>query len=170
MQSVALYDVRDQIFQTTIGDKPAEGLNVQTREGLSVGLAVAVRYRIDPQRLAYIHANLPQPVDKELVPPVVATPSARSRRITWCATCSPRGAKRFAARRAGAITRKLSPDAIVVKEVMLRDIQLPAEYAKGLEGVLLKEQENERLAVEVEVKAKQVRTAELEAEAERRAR
>ena len=34
-----------------------------------------------------------------------------------------------------------------------------------LEGVLLKEQENERLAVEMEVKQKQVRTAELETEA-----
>jgi regulator of protease activity HflC (stomatin/prohibitin superfamily) len=54
-----------------------------------------------------------------------------------------------------------------VKEVMLRDIELPAEYAKGLEGVLLKEQENERLTVEVEVKQKEVRTAELEAEAEK---
>ena len=60
---------------------------------------------------------------------------------------------------AGAITRKLAPDAIVVKEVMLRDIELPAEYAKGLEDVLLKEQENERLSVE--------ETAELEAQAEK---
>jgi len=182
VQSVELYDVRDQVYQTALGEKPAQAvnlqasslqplnvqpLNVQTREGLSVGLAVAVRYRIDPQRLAYVHANLPQPVEKELVPPVVA---ATFREIT------PNYLVRdlFAARReqirreaAGAIARKLAPDAIVVKEVMLRDIQLPAEYAKGLEGVLLKEQENERLGVEVEVKQKQVRTAELEAEAEK---
>lgn len=167
VQGVALYDVRDQIYQTTLGEKPFQGLNVQTKEGLSVGLAVTVRYRIDPQRLSYVHANLPQPVEKELVPPVVATafreiaPNYLVRDV-------------FAARReeirreaAGAITRKLSPDGIVVKEVMLRDLQLPAEYAKGLEGVLLKEQENERLGVEVEVKAKQVRTAELEAEADK---
>ena len=166
VQSVELYDVRDQVYQTTLGEK-ASPLNVQTREGLSVGLAVAVRYRIDPQRLPYVHANLPQPVEKELVPPVVATafreiaPNYLVRDL-------------FATRReeirreaAGAITRKLAGDAIVVKEVMLRDIQLPAEYAKGLEGVLLKEQENERLGVEVEVKQKQVRTAELEAEAEK---
>jgi regulator of protease activity HflC (stomatin/prohibitin superfamily) len=80
----------------------------------------------------------------------------------------------FAARReeirrtaAATIARRLLPDAITVKEVMLRDIELPAEYAKGLEGVLLKEQENERLSVEVEVKRKQVQTAELEAEAEK---
>ena len=47
VQSVALYDTRDQIFQTAIGSKTADVLKVQTREGLSVGLAVAVRYRID---------------------------------------------------------------------------------------------------------------------------
>jgi regulator of protease activity HflC (stomatin/prohibitin superfamily) len=167
VQGVALYDMRDQLFQTTLGEKAAESLKVQTREGLSVGLAVAVRYRIDAHRLAFIHTNLPQPVDKELVPPVVASafreiaPNYLVRDL-------------FAARReeirkeaAAAITRKLAPDAIVVKEVMLRDIQLPPEYAKGLEGVLLKEQENDRLSVEIEVKQKLVRTAELEAQAEK---
>jgi regulator of protease activity HflC (stomatin/prohibitin superfamily) len=167
VQSVALYDMRDQLFQTTLGEKAAEPLRVQTREGLSVGLAVAVRYRIDSSRLAFIHTNLPQPVDRELVPPVVG---ATFREI------APNYLVRdlFAARReeirreaAAAITRKLAPDAIVVKEVMLRDIQLPSEYAKGLEGVLLKEQENDRLSVEVEVKQKLVRTAELEAQAEK---
>ena len=167
VQSVYMYDVRDQLYQTIISDKPAESLKVQTREGLSVGLAVAVRYRLDAGKLAYIHANLPHPVDRELVPPVVGSafreiaPNYLVRDL-------------FATRRedirreaAGVITRKLAPDAIVVKEVMLRDIQLPTEYAKGLEGVLLKEQENDRLSVEVEVKQKLVRTAELEALAEK---
>src|SRR3989441_1237744 len=66
-----------------------------------------------------------------------------------------------------AIVRKLASDGIVVKQVMLRDLLLPAEYARGLEGMLLKEQENDRLAFEVEIKQKLVRTAELEAEAEK---
>ena len=167
VQTIELYDIRDQIYQTAIGDKAAQQLTIQTKEGLSVGLAVAVRYRIDPKRLTYINANLPQPVDKSLVPPVVGSafreiaPNYLVRDL-------------FATRReeirrdaATAITNKLAPDAIVVKEVMLRDIELPAEYAKGLEGVLLKEQENERLSVEVEVKQKEVRTSELEAEAEK---
>ena len=167
VQSVALYDMRDQIFQTKLGDKAVDQLKVQTREGLSLGLAVAVRYRIDANRLAFIHTNLPQPVDRELVPPVVASafrevaPSFLVRDLFT--------ARRDEARReaAAAITRKLAPDGILVKEVLLRDIELPAEYAKGLEGVLLKEQENDRLTVEVEVKQKMVRTAELEAQAEK---
>jgi len=167
VQGVVLYDTRDQMFQTTFSEKASESLRVQTKEGLSVALAVAVRYRIDAGKLAYVHSNLPHPVESELVPPVVAStfreiaPNYLVRDL-------------FASRRedvrreaAAAITRRLAPDAVVVKEVMLRDIQMPVEYARGLEGVLLKEQENERLAVEVEVKAKQVRTAELEAEAEK---
>jgi regulator of protease activity HflC (stomatin/prohibitin superfamily) len=167
VESVALFDIRDQVYETTLGEKAAQPLRVETKEGLSVGLAIAVRYRIDPRRLAFVQANLPQPVEKELVPPVVATsfreiaPNYLVRDLFASRREEIRGAA------AASIERRLLPDAIVVKEVMLRDIELPAEYAKGLEGVLLKEQENERLSVEVEVKRKQVQTAELEAEAEK---
>lgn len=167
VQSVAVYDTRDQVFQTTIAEKSGDGLKVQTREGLSVGLAVAVRYRIDAARLPFVHANLPQPVDRELLPPVVSSAFreiAPNYLVRDLVTVQREQIRREAA---GAIARRLAPDAIIVKEVMLRDVQLPLEYAKGLEGVLLKEQENERLGVDVEVKAKQVRTAELEAQAEK---
>jgi regulator of protease activity HflC (stomatin/prohibitin superfamily) len=68
---------------------------------------------------------------------------------------------------AESITRRLASDGIIVKEVMLRDVGLPAEYAKGLEGLLLKSQENDRLSIDLEVKQKLVRSAELEAEAEK---
>jgi regulator of protease activity HflC (stomatin/prohibitin superfamily) len=68
---------------------------------------------------------------------------------------------------AGRITAKLAADGVDVKEVVLRDIQLPAEYARGLEGLLVKEQENERMNIELEVKQKLVKTAALEAEAQK---
>ncbi len=106
-------------------------------------------------------------MEKEIVPPVISSvfrelaPNYTVREV-------------FATRRedirqnaAARITRKLEADGIIVKEVMLRDVQLPAEYAKGLEGLLLKEQENEGLGVETEMKVKQVRIAELQAEAQR---
>jgi regulator of protease activity HflC (stomatin/prohibitin superfamily) len=170
VQKVAVYDVRDRMYTTAVAaDAKAktEALKVQTKEGLPVGLAVAVRYRLDPKRLDYVHSNLPQPVEQELVPPVVAAafrelvPNYMVREVF--------SSKREEVRRQAAetIRKKLAADAIVVKEVMLRDILLPGEYAKGLEGLLLKEQENERLVIEVEVKQKLVRTAELEAEAEK---
>jgi len=68
---------------------------------------------------------------------------------------------------ADAIKARLATDGIVVREVLLRDIQLPAEYARGLEGLLLKEQENDRLGTEQQIKQKEVRIAELEADAQK---
>jgi len=63
------------------------------------------------------------------------------------------------------IRKRLAADGIVVKEVMLRDIQLPAEYAQGLESLLLNEQENDRMGVETEIHQKQVKIAEADADA-----
>ena len=64
IDSVALYDTREQTYSTsaTSPAKPgSEVLTVQAREGLVIGIAVSVRYRLDPQRLNAIHTNLPQP-------------------------------------------------------------------------------------------------------------
>jgi regulator of protease activity HflC (stomatin/prohibitin superfamily) len=144
-----------------------EVLTVQAREGLNIGLAVSVRYRLDPQRLGYIHANLPRRVGEEVVAPTVATiyrqlaPNYMTREIF----ATKREELRLAA--ATAITTRLASDGIIVREVLLRDLKLPEEYSKGLEGLLLKEQENERLGTETEIKQKQVKIAELEAEAQK---
>src|SRR5205807_1529398 len=170
-ENVALFDTRDQLFTTGESEdakavaRKAEPLNVQAKEGLTLGLAITVRYRLDSKHLDYIQANLPQPVEKEIVPAVVASawrelvPNYTVREV-------------FATRReeirkkaADAITQRLAADGIVVKEVMLRDIQLPPEYAKGLEDLLLKEQEDDQMGVQTDIQQKQVRIAELQAEA-----
>jgi regulator of protease activity HflC (stomatin/prohibitin superfamily) len=177
VESVALYDLRDRVLVTSSGKdglesigesdkskKPAD-FTVQSKEGLSIGLAITVRYKLDPRRLDFIHSNLPQPVEKEIVPPVVASTFrelAPNYTVREVFASQREEIRRLAADR---ITRKLEADGIIVKEVMLRDVQLPPEYARGLEGLLLKEQENEGLGVETEMKSKQVKIAELEAEA-----
>jgi regulator of protease activity HflC (stomatin/prohibitin superfamily) len=170
VDSIAIYDTREQVYSTVAAENPKQKgdlLTVQAREGLNIGLAVSVRYRLDPKRLESIHANLPQPVGEQVVAPVVSTiyrqlaPNYVTREI-------------FATKReelrtkaADAVTARLASDGVIVREVLLRDLQLPAEYAKGLEGLLLKEQENERLGTEQEIKQKQVKIAELEAEAQK---
>jgi len=170
IDSVAIYDTREQVYTTLAEETPktkGEVLTVQAREGLNIGLAVSVRYRLDPKRLDSIHANLPQPVGDEVVAPVVATiyrqlaPAYVTREIF----ATKREELRTSA--AKAITERLAGDGIIVREVLLRDLRLPAEYAKGLEGLLLKEQQNERLGTEQEIKQKEVKIAELEAEAQK---
>jgi regulator of protease activity HflC (stomatin/prohibitin superfamily) len=175
IEEVALFDTRDQVFTTGVAEDgkvaaenaagKAQLLNVQAKEGLTLGLAITVRYRLDPKRLDYVQNNLPHPVEKEIVPPVVA--SVWRELIPNYTVRDVFSAKREEVRQraAGVIKQKLASDGIIVKEVMLRDIHLPEEYAKGLETLLLKEQENDRMGVETELKQKQVKIAELEAEA-----
>jgi regulator of protease activity HflC (stomatin/prohibitin superfamily) len=172
IDSVETFDLRDHLFTAGMAEEgakssaPKNGLSVQPREGLNIGLSVTVRYRLDPNKLDNIQAHMPQPVDRELVPPVVASawpqlaPEYTVREIF--------SAKReeVRARAANIITHKLGADGIVVEEVMLSDIQLPDEYAKGLEGLLLKEQEDDQMGVVTDIQQKQVKIAELEAEAE----
>jgi regulator of protease activity HflC (stomatin/prohibitin superfamily) len=184
MDHVETFSLRDRIFTTGAPtdekagqpDKPShqatpgqsvQPLTVQAKEGLTLGLAVTVRYQLDPRRLDYIQSHLPQPVETEIVPPVVAAtwrelaPSYTVREIFST------NREQVRQQAAQIITRKLGSDGIIVKEVLLRDIQLPPEYAKGLEKLLLKEQENDQLSVQTEIQQKQVRISELEAEAQK---
>jgi len=169
VQHMEVYTVRDQIYSTTPADasKKGDALKVYSREGLPLGLGISVRYQLDPRRLAYMESNLPRPIESELLPAVVA--NAFRQTISGYMVRDVFSTKREEVRRAAAdtITRRLASDGIIVKEVMLRDIDLPQEYAKGLEGLLVKAQENDRLTIEVDMKQKMVRTAELEAEADK---
>jgi regulator of protease activity HflC (stomatin/prohibitin superfamily) len=168
IEHLELFDIRDRVYSTVSepeSGKKAEVLDVQAREGLSIGLAIVLRYRLDPQRLDYIASNLPQPVEEELVPPTVS--SVFRNIVSGYTVRDVFAAKREEIRKRASdtITQKLGADGIVVKEVAVRDIKLPVEYAKGLEGLLLKEQESDRMGVETEIQQKQVRIAELSAEA-----
>lgn len=170
IENVQIFDLRDHLFTAGIVDAGKPGtknnMTVQSREGLNIGLAVTVRYRLDPNKLSSVQAHLPQPADQQLVPPVVASawrelaPSYSVREIFSSKREEIRN------RAAGIIGKKLSADGIVVEEVMLSDIQLPEQYAKGLEGLLLKEQQDDQMTVDTDIQQKQVRIAELQAEAE----
>lgn len=174
IESVQDFNLRDRLF-TTGTMKGATGrsnqpLDVQSKEGLNIGLAITVRYRLDPQRLDFIESHLPRPIDKGIVPAVVAsawrelTPGYTVREIF--------STKRQVVRHQAAetIRKKLGEDGILVEAVMLRNVELPEQYSAGLENLLLKEQQDNELTVETDMKQKQVQIAELQAEADARRR
>ena len=171
----AVYDTRTHILttgnvdQSLEGEKPKrhETLNVTATEGLSIGLAITVRYKLDAGRLAYIHDNLPANIDTEVVPPVVATVFRETVPNYTIRDVFARRREEIRKTAAEQITQKLKHDGITVEEVMLRDIVLPADYARGLEGLIEKEQEDEGLTVQTEIEKKEVQIAQYQAEAQK---
>ena len=167
VDSVAIYDVRDKVYTTTAGEPTKkekageaaapEVLTVQAKEGLPIGMAITVRYRLDAGRLVYIHNTLPREVDSEVVQPVIGStfrgiaPNFTVREVFAVKR------EEIRQRASDEIVRTPGADGIVVKEVMLREVQLPPEYAEGLEGLLLKEQEDDEMGVQAEIKQKEVR-------------
>jgi regulator of protease activity HflC (stomatin/prohibitin superfamily) len=165
---VELFDIRDRVLATSATDAPhekLETLTVEAREGLSVGLAVTVRYRIDPRHLDYIQANLPQPVDEQIVAPVVTSVFRELAPNYLVRDLFATKREEFRGRASRMITERLAGDAIVVKEVLLRKVLLPEDYAKGLEDLLLKEEQDDQTSVEADIEKKRVKIAEFQAEA-----
>ncbi len=175
VEDVAVFDIRDRVYSTAGPQAPARKEETpanqpapffaQSREGLNIGLSLTVRYHLDPNRLDHIEATLPPDLDQEVVAPTLDStfrdlaPSYTVRELF--------STKREEVRRRAmeALKAKLEPDGILIKDVSIRDVQLPAEFARGLEQLLNKEQENDRMSVETELHAKQVKIAELDAEA-----
>jgi regulator of protease activity HflC (stomatin/prohibitin superfamily) len=168
VERVALYDIRDRVYATAAVEMRGEKLEVlivQAHEGLPVGMAVSVRYRIDPKRLDYIQANLPQPLEDEVIAPVVSATFHQLAPNYVVRDVFSTKREEFRTRAAQGITTRLAGDGIVVKEVLLREIDLPEEYAKGLEDLLLREQEDDRTSIDADIEVKRIQIAASQAEA-----
>lgn len=170
MDDLVLFDLREAVVSTEVPGPSGDAttlLEVQSKEGLPIGLAVDLRYRLDPERLEHVYTRVGSPVDSTLVEPVLV--STLRRLVPQYEVREAFSDKREELRErvAEALTERLGRDAVLVTEVLLRELALPPEYARGLEGLLLKQQESERMVYELEIKEKEVRRAELEAEAEK---
>ena len=171
LQRAQLFDIREKVYSTAASENPRdkglEILTVEAREGLSVGLAVTVRYRVDPRHLDYVDQNLPQPIEDEIVAPVV-TSTFRDLAPNYIVR-DVFSTKRdeFRQRATQAITARLGEDQIIVKEVLLRKVLLPEQYQQGLQGLLLKEQEDDQVTVDQSIEQKKVKIAESQAEAQK---
>src|SRR5208282_4658950 len=148
------------------GVTKGEALHVQAKEGLTLGLAITVRYQIDPKRLDYIEANLPQPLEKEIVPPVVAT--AWRELVPGYTVREVFSAKRDEVRQRSAemIRKRLGADgdadSAKVQEVKRAEGQAEVR-------VLQAKSESDAMQYTLPLKEKQIEQSKLEAEARKEA-
>jgi len=159
------YDLRDQVYRPQESATAEGAAPFQSLEGLSVGVAVTVRYALDPARVGEVAKRLPANVGADLIEPVVdgVLHHALSRHTVR---------EIFSDKRVeiqddiqAELRDLLGKDGITVRSLYLGHIDLPAQYRAGLEGMLAEELASEKMRYTLQLKEKKVKESELEGDA-----
>lgn len=163
LHEVRVLPLRDQTY------RPGKGGNasLQSVEGLSLGVDIAVRYALEPSRVAAAAKNLPDDITGEVVEPAVQG-------VIYKVFARYTVREIFSSKRAEiqqAIEAELRPrlavDGLTLKAVQIGKVDLPADYRRGMEGLLAEELASEKMRYTLELKDKRVKETELDANAEK---
>jgi regulator of protease activity HflC (stomatin/prohibitin superfamily) len=167
LQQVRFFPVRDQIYRPEDSSKAGGEAPFQSVEGLSLGVDLAVRYAIDPQRIGSVAKLLPDDIAGDIVEPAV-------KGVVYPLFASYTVKEIFTSKRAEiqkAIEEQLRPklaaDGILLRSVQMGEVDLPPDYRAGMEKLLAEELESEKMKFTLELKDKQVKQRELEGEADK---
>jgi regulator of protease activity HflC (stomatin/prohibitin superfamily) len=159
------YDLRDQVYRPQASATAEGAAPFQSIEGLSVGVAVTVRYALDPGRVGEVAKRLPANVAQDLIEPVVdgVLHHALSRHTVR---------EIFSDKRIeiqddiqSELHELLGKDGITVRSLYLGHVDLPQQYRAGLEGMLSEELATEKMRYTLQLKEKKVKESELEGDA-----
>ncbi len=158
--------LRDRVYQPRQMASASGAAPVQSVEGLSVGIDLTVRYAIDEARLASIR-TLPDDLAADVVEPAVQNVVYKVfARYTVREIFS---TKRVEMQQAieSELRQRLAVDGLVLRGVLVGKVDLPADYKRGMEGLLAEELETQKMRYTLELKDKRVKETELEASAEK---
>jgi regulator of protease activity HflC (stomatin/prohibitin superfamily) len=159
------YTLRDQVYRPTRSATADGAEPFQTIEGLSVGVAVTVRYALDPERVGEVARRLPVDVGHDLIEPVVdgVLHRALSRHTVREVFTDKRVEIQEDVEK--ELRALLGRDGIVVRSIYLGHVDLPAQYRQGLEGMLAEELATEKMRFTLQLKEKHVQETALEGDA-----
>lgn len=165
LHAMRMYSLRDRSYkpeQMARADGPAP---LQSVEGLSMGIDLAVRYALDPDQLAAVSRNLPENIGADIVEPAVLG-------VVYKVFARHTVREIFSSKRVEIqqaieteLRARLSAEGLLLKSVLIGKVDLPAHYRRGMEGLLAEELATERMQHTLELKARQVKATELDAQA-----
>jgi regulator of protease activity HflC (stomatin/prohibitin superfamily) len=167
LHRVQVLSVRDRVYRPQQIASAAGAAPVQSVEGLSVGVDLTVRYALDPSRIAATARTLPASLDAEIVEPAVQN-------VVYKVFARYTVREIFSTKRAeiqqtidAELRPRLAADGVLLKGVLVGKVDLPADYKRGMEGLLAEELASEKMRYTLDLKEKRVRETELEASAEK---
>jgi regulator of protease activity HflC (stomatin/prohibitin superfamily) len=167
LHDLRLYDLHEQTYSPSESASATGSAPFQSVEGLSIGVDVSAHYVLDAARIGSIARDLPVDVGADVVGPAV-------RGIVYRVFTRYTVREIFSSKRAeiqqvieGELRPKLAANGVVLRDVQIGKVDLPADYRRGMEALLAEELASDKMRFTLELKDKQVKQAALEAEADK---
>jgi regulator of protease activity HflC (stomatin/prohibitin superfamily) len=161
----AIYQIHPVRISDRLLSGPEGTFNVSTKDGVVAQVGVQARWAIDRARLLSKWAALPPDPERELVAPLIAAAFRATAARYAVAQVVAEKREELAVVAARPARERLSESGIQLKEVLIGEVVLPAEYERGRVAMVDEVQNTERMDVTLKLKAKEVERNRLEAEA-----
>jgi regulator of protease activity HflC (stomatin/prohibitin superfamily) len=161
------YSIRDQVYRPTESASATGPAPFQSVEGLSIGVDLAVRWTVDLARLAQMSKEFPDDISADLVAPAVqgiAYPTLARYSVREIFSQQRTEIKQ---QLIAELKPKFTAMGLVLREVDIGKVDLPADYRAGMEKLLSEELETEKIHYTLQLKEAQVKQQQLEAEADK---
>ena len=167
LHAIRRYPLQDQTYAPTRSAKADGEAPFQSIEGLSLGVELAIRYALDPAKVDAISRTLPEAIDGERLEPAVQ--GVIYKVFTRYTVREIFSSKRQELQEAleAELRPRLAADGIILRSVLMGNVDLPSDYRAGMDKLLAVELETEKMKYTLELKEKQVKEAELTADAEK---
>ena len=167
LHEMRTWTLRDQSYRPARSATADGGAPLQSLEGLSLGVDLSVRYALDGSRLSTLYKNLPDDIGAEIVEPAVQ--GAMYKVFARYTVREIFSTKRLEIQKIleTELTQKLAADGVLLRVVQIGRVDLPADYKRGMEGLLAEELASEKMRYTLELKDKRVKEVALDAQAEK---
>jgi len=165
LHELRVYSVRDHTYRPERIRRAEGPAPLQSVEGLSFGVDLSIRYALDAARLVSISGSLPDDVGAEIVEPAVQ--GAIYKIFARYTVREIFSTKRVEIQQAieSELASKLSADGVLLRSVQMGKVDLPADYRRGMEGLLAEELANQKMRYTLELKDQRVKETALDGEA-----
>ncbi len=165
VQDLRRYSLQDQTYTPTRSSKADGEAPFQSSEGLSLGVELSIRYALDPTKLAAVSGKLPVDIGGELVDPLVQ--GVIYKVLTRYTVREIFSTKRQELQDVleAELKPKLAAEGIVLRGVMMGNVDLPPDYRAGMDKLLAVELQTEQMQYTLQLKEKEVKQSELEGDA-----
>ncbi|MGZ5233972.1 MAG: SPFH domain-containing protein, partial [Burkholderiales bacterium] len=162
-----VYSLRDQTYRPTQLSRADGPAPLQSIEGLSLGVDLSIRYALDATKVSVMSKSLPDNIGAEIVEPA-------AQGVIYKVFARYTVREIFSSKRAEIqqtieteLKPKLAADGVVLRSVQMGKVDLPADYKRGMEGLLAEELATEKMRYTLELKDKRVKEMALDGEAEK---